>query len=106
MQSDFYDAFQQRSRGKEIPSLFTVKDEKIHDTIIKPIGHFYSMTSVVEFEAAVDKVVNKMIERLGECFDGKETKGRICNLGAWMHYCEFFLSNARNFLLNVQCHLT
>lgn len=81
-----YRVQQRLSGGKPTVTLFTALDEDFHAAIKRPVSGTYSMSTLTEFEPFVDNTIRKFLERLDEEF---VVPGRVCDVAAWLQYCEF-----------------
>lgn len=82
--TDFYRVQQQLAKGRPTPTLFTTTDEDFHAAIKRPISSAYSMSTLTEFEPFVDKTIYTFFEKL----DGYVAETKVCDIAAWLQYCE------------------
>lgn len=76
--------FDVRSKqGKAIPTVFSVRDEKQHKGLKRPVANAYSMSTLVELEPMTDDC----IEILQRKFDGMQ--GKDFDLGEWLQWYSF-----------------
>jgi hypothetical protein len=71
------------SAGEELPMLFTIKDEKFHQKVRKPIAKEYTLSALLKYETLIDSEILTLIERLSsEC----QVK-KACKMDRWVQYC-------------------
>lgn len=70
-------------QGKPIPTVFSVRDEKVHKAFKRPVASAYSMSALVELEPMTDDC----IEILQRKFDGMQNKD--IDLGEWLQWYSF-----------------
>lgn len=66
-------------------NLFSGRDEKFHRDQKRPVANAYSMTSLLELEAAVDSCTQLFISKLGYFAD----RNVPVDLGTWLQYYAF-----------------
>jgi len=63
-------------------STFSVRDEKLHAEMDRPITHLYGLKHVLSYEKQIDVVLEKLIGVL----DGFAEQGRRCDVGRQLLY--------------------
>uniref|UniRef100_A0A8H7N270 Cytochrome P450 n=1 Tax=Bionectria ochroleuca TaxID=29856 RepID=A0A8H7N270_BIOOC len=90
LQSAFYDAFSQHKRGKRIPALFSLRDEELHSSILRPVAQAYWLSALLNYEALVDTVIKTLLDALDERFAIPENRdlrqGMACDIGQWLQF--------------------
>lgn len=74
--------------------LFTIKDEKLHQRVRKPIAKEYTMSALLKYEPLIDNVILALVERLHTMSREKKT----CHMDRWVQYCELVSSEIPWFL--------
>lgn len=77
--SDFYKMFDIKTAAGQTPTVFSVRDEKLHKELKRPIAHAYSMSSLKELEPMNDECSTIFLRKL----DG--LVGKDIDLGKWLH---------------------
>lgn len=76
--------FDVRSKqGKAIPTVFSVRDEKRHKGLKRPVANAYSMSTLVELEPMTDDCIEILQRKL----DGMQ--GKDFDLGEWLQWYSF-----------------
>jgi cytochrome P450 len=83
--TEFYSIIDLWHKGKFTHSLFECRDEEYHARIRRPIANAYSMTTVMEFEPAVDSTVELLMSKLDQFAASRET----FPLEKWLQYYTF-----------------
>ncbi|KAJ9609661.1 hypothetical protein H2200_005989 [Cladophialophora chaetospira] len=83
--TEFYSIIDVWHEGKLTQSLFECRDEDYHARIRRPIANAYSMSTLVEFEPAVDSTVDLLSSRL----DRFVASGEPCPLNQWLRFYSF-----------------
>ncbi|KAH0837201.1 cytochrome P450 [Fonsecaea pedrosoi] len=81
----FYSIAELWYEGRCTPGLFESRDEAYHAQIRKPIVNAYSLSTILEFEPAVNSTVALLISKL----DQLAASGRPLNLGLWLYRFAF-----------------
>jgi len=72
-------------KGAFQPALFEARDENYHVMIRKPIANAYSMSTVIEFEPAVDSTIALFMSKLDQ-YSHSEVS---IDFGVWLHRYAF-----------------
>ena len=83
IQSKFYTLFDVKSKGGRIPTVFSIRDEKAHTALKRPVANAYSMSALVELEPMTDECI-KILERKLDLM-----KGKHFDLGEWLQWYAF-----------------
>ena len=83
--TEFYSIIDLWHEGQFTHSLFESRDEDYHSRIRRPIANAYSMSTLVEFEPAVDSTVELFTSKLGQFVDS----GKSFALEKWLQYYTF-----------------
>ncbi|KIY00865.1 uncharacterized protein Z520_03531 [Fonsecaea multimorphosa CBS 102226] len=81
----FYSVAELMYEGRCTPGLFESYDEAYHAQIRKPIVNAYSMTTILDFEPAVDSTTSLLISKL-DCFVASK---KPLDLEVWLHRYAF-----------------
>lgn len=93
--SDFYKPFDAKTSRSWIPTIFSVRNERAHKDIKRPIAGAYSMTSLLELEGLTDDCIRIFSDKL----DAKLSKNKRLelDLGEWLHWYAFDLITSITF---------
>ncbi|KUJ24275.1 cytochrome P450 [Mollisia scopiformis] len=86
LKSEMYDPFAPRVNGKRFDSSLSVRDPKVHQAMHKPIANAYSLTTLIDYEPLVDKMIIKLLAELRKRIDGGN---EACDIGLWMRLYAF-----------------
>jgi hypothetical protein len=85
VKSKYYTLFVMPFRGQFIPSLFSTLDEDYHARYKRPVANAYAMSSLVEFEPAIDSTIDLFSSRLDEFVQNQS----LCDFGMWLQMYAF-----------------
>ena len=68
-------------------NVFSEMDDRIHESIRKPLIGAYSMTSLTNYEPYIDEQITVFLDRLHEEFGAP---GKPCAMDKWFQYCTYF----------------
>lgn len=84
VQSDVYSVFDAVSpQGHRFPTLFSIRDERAHKALKRPVASAFSMTSFVELEPLIDVCIAILEKKLDELQD------QSIDFGTWLHWYAF-----------------
>jgi hypothetical protein len=86
VKSDFYSCFQNMVNGKRAASLVAMTDESQHAKSKRLIAHAYSLSTLVEYEALVDRTTDVFLQTLEDRFVGQ---GKVLDLGRYLQFFAF-----------------
>lgn len=82
--SEFYSVFDAITpHGVRFPTLFSIRDEKAHKSLKRPVASAFSMTSLVELEPLTDICIEILISKLNR------KQGQSVDFGTWLHWYAF-----------------
>ncbi|RFU27323.1 hypothetical protein B7463_g9022, partial [Scytalidium lignicola] len=81
--SDFYSLFDAKSPQGPLPTVFSIRDEKEHKALKRPVANAYSMSALVELEP----MTNDCITILQKKLDGMQ--GKEIDFGEWLQWFSF-----------------
>ncbi len=87
-------------------NVFAEIDDRIHDSMKKPLVGAYSMTSLKNYEPYIDEQIKVFLTRLEELFGAP---GTPCEMDKWFQYCarlSIFFSSTRTIMTWLQMLLT
>ncbi|KAJ9657594.1 hypothetical protein H2198_004240 [Neophaeococcomyces mojaviensis] len=87
--SDFYVLFDPKTPHGFRPSVFSVRTEKAHREIKRPIAGAYSMTSLLELEGLTDECISVFQRKVDQKLDASKTGAVEMDLGEWLHWYAF-----------------
>lgn len=67
-------------------NFFASTDPHYHDTIRRSIQQYFNMSSLVQYEPAVDKIIALFIDTVIKRFADKPGSKCVLNLPRWIHY--------------------
>ncbi|KKA30627.1 hypothetical protein TD95_000859 [Thielaviopsis punctulata] len=82
IKSDFYLPQQSVVHGHRMASLFSMTDNKAHAAFRRHVSHAFSMSSIVDYEPAVDRITQLFLQRTEDVYAG----GAACNATRWMQF--------------------
>lgn len=77
--------------GKRQSNLFGMRDESIHDKVMRPVKGLYTMTRALDMEPHIDTTINEWFEALDDRFAVGKNAGKSFDIGNWVPYCEWFV---------------
>lgn len=80
--SAFYPVMGNVARGKVVPTIFSTRDESVHEMMKRPIAQMYAMTNLKTYEPLVESTESFFLSKLEKLAD----EGRILDLGTWLHW--------------------
>lgn len=80
--SAFYPVMGTVAYGKVVPSIFSTRDESVHEMMKRPIAQLYAMTNLKTYEPLVDSTEAFFLIKLEKLAD----EGRTFDLGTWLHW--------------------
>jgi len=83
LQSEFYRLFDAKSPEGDIPTTFSIRSHKAHRALKRQVGAAFSMSSILEMEALVDKAMQSFTQKLDGLLD------QDIDFGAWLHWFSF-----------------
>lgn len=93
--SNFYMPFDAKTPHAWVPTIFSVRSERAHKDIKRPIAGAYSMTSLLELEGLTDDCIRILCNKLNEKLEVCSTIG--LDLGEWLHWYAFDLITSITF---------
>lgn len=72
--------------GKFQPNLFSTADEKWHSFVLKPIGSFFTASSILSLEELLDRSINDFIQILTDRFADKKIS---CDMADYIMFCKW-----------------
>ncbi|KAH8817037.1 putative P450 monooxygenase [Xylogone sp. PMI_703] len=81
--SDFYTLFDAKSPKGPIPTVFSIRDEKAHKALKRPVANAYSMSALVELEPMTDTCITILQDKLDSF------KGKSFDFGEWLQFFSF-----------------
>lgn len=82
-QSDFYSLFDAKSPQGPIPTVFSIRNEKQHKALKRPVANAYSMSALVELEPMTDECIAILQRKL------EDKQGQQIDLGEWLQWFSF-----------------
>ena len=82
-QSNFYSLFDAKSPQGPLPTVFSIRSEKQHKALKRPVANAYSMSALVELEPMTDECIAILQRKL----DGKQ--GQEIDFGEWLQWFSF-----------------
>ena len=73
-------------KGNRLSSLFSATDEGYHNMMRRAVSNSFSMSTLVQYEPAVDAVIERLLKRTEQSYASKNT---ICDLAEWLRYFAF-----------------
>jgi hypothetical protein len=70
------------AHGKVVPTIFSTRDESVHEIMKRPIAQVYAMSNLKTYEPLVESTESLLISKLEKLAD----EGRTFDLGTWMHW--------------------
>ena len=83
-QSDLFKVMQNYRNGRIIPTLVTATDQNVHRRLRKPVGHIFSMSTLVQLEPGIDETIRDFIQQLAKIYAEAH---RSCDIHNWLRYC-------------------
>ncbi|KAJ5601139.1 pisatin demethylase [Penicillium lagena] len=80
--SAFYPVMGNVAHGKVVPTIFSTRDESVHETMKRPIAQVYAMTNLRTYEPLVESTESLFMSKLDKLAD----EGRTFDLGTWLHW--------------------
>lgn len=81
--SDFYVCFDIKAPAGQVPTIFSVRDEKRHKEIKRPVANAYSLSTLKELEPMNDDCSAIFLRKLDKY------NGHDIDLGKWLHWYAF-----------------
>jgi hypothetical protein len=85
VKSDFYKPFDFHGSQGRLSTIFSVRDEKAHRVVKRPVANAYSIASLKELEPMNDDCSEILIRKLARIAD----TGDSVDLGKWLHWYAF-----------------
>ena len=82
VKGDFYSTFSNVSKGKPVETMFTVRDERLHQNLRRPVAHAYALTTVKDYEQFVDSTARVLFAKLHRFTES----GTACDIGKYLHW--------------------
>ena len=67
-------------------NFFASTDPHYHDTVRRSVQQHFNMSSLVQYEPAVDRIVALFLSTVRQRFADKPGKDGVMNLPLWIHY--------------------
>jgi cytochrome P450 len=83
IKSDYYVPFDPITPKGTFPTMFSVRDDKVHKAIKRPVAHAYSMSTLRELEPMNDACSEIFLQKL------EGMVGTSVDLGKWLHWYAF-----------------
>ena len=80
--SAFYPVMGNVAHGKVVPTIFSTRDESVHEIMKRPIAQVYVMSNLKTYEPLVESTESLLISKLEKLAD----EGRTSDLGTWVHW--------------------
>lgn len=80
--SAFYPVMGNVAHGKVVPTIFSTRDESIHEIMKRPIAQVYAMTNLKTYEPLMESTEFLFFAKLEKLAD----EGRAFDLGTWLHW--------------------
>ncbi|PGH08723.1 hypothetical protein AJ79_05914 [Helicocarpus griseus UAMH5409] len=80
--SAFYPVMGNVAHGKVVPTIFSTRDEFVHEMMKRPIAQVYAMTNLKTYEPLVESTEAFFFEKLEKLADER----RAFDLGTWLHW--------------------
>jgi hypothetical protein len=80
--SAFYPVMGNVAHGKVVPTIFSTRDEAVHETMKRPIAQVYAMTNLKTYEPLVESTESYFFRKLERLAD---ERGAF-DLGTWLHW--------------------
>lgn len=87
-QTEFYHSSSAIIDGKITYHLFSTTDQVEHARMKKPIVKYYSMSSVLAMEPAMNEVISDFCDHLERRFMLGDNEGKVFDLGQWIAFCK------------------
>ncbi|CAD6449404.1 7922718d-0402-41f7-a86e-2612013717c7 [Sclerotinia trifoliorum] len=84
--TDFYSVSDVKVGKNIMQNVFSVKSNKGHAQILKPIQKFYNMGGVMTLEGRIDDAITAFVKRVDELFVDGSNAGTVCKMDDWMGY--------------------
>jgi hypothetical protein len=78
--SGFYEGVRYYDDEGIIPDPFVLADKALHSRMKRNAANAYSLQGLVRLESLVDTIINRLLER----FDGYAANGTVCDIGQYM----------------------
>lgn len=82
LKSAFYPVMGNVAHGKVVPTIFSTRDESVHEMMKRPIAKVYAMTNLKTYEPLVESTESFFMNKLEKLAD----EGRAFDLGTWLHW--------------------
>ena len=89
IKSAYYPLQQSTFRGKQVPNLFSLRDEAAHKALKRPVANSYSMGSLLQSESAISTCGELFISKLRTF----AASGHTVDIGPWLQYYAFDVRN-------------
>jgi hypothetical protein len=83
IKTDYYVPFDPITPKGTFPTMFCVRDDKVHKAIKRPVAHAYSMSTLRELEPMNDACSEIFLQKL------EGMVGTSVDLGKWLHWYAF-----------------
>ena len=70
------------AHGRVVPTIFSTRDESVHEAMKRPIAQVYAMSNLRSYESLVESTESLFLDKLGKLAD----EGRRVDLGTWLHW--------------------
>jgi hypothetical protein len=70
------------AHGKVVPTIFSTRDESVHETMKRPIAQVYAMTNLKTYEPLVESTESLFLNKLDKLAD----EARTFDIGTWLHW--------------------
>ncbi|KAJ5179645.1 pisatin demethylase [Penicillium capsulatum] len=80
--SAFYPVMGNVAHGKVVPTIFSTRDESVHEIMKRPIAQVYAMTNLKTYEPLVESTESLFFSKLERLAD----EGASFDLGTWLHW--------------------
>lgn len=84
--SDFYTVSDTKVGKNIMQNVFSIKNNKGHAQILRPIQKFYNMGGVLTLEGSVNDAITAFVKRVDELFVDGSNAGTVCKMDDWMGY--------------------
>ncbi|KAJ6034669.1 pisatin demethylase [Penicillium canescens] len=82
IKSAFYPVMGNVAHGKVVPTIFSTRDESVHEIMKRPIAQVYAMSNLKTYEPLVESTESLLISKLENLADEERT----FDLGTWLHW--------------------
>ncbi|KAH6980629.1 putative P450 monooxygenase [Ilyonectria sp. MPI-CAGE-AT-0026] len=89
--SDFYSVFDVSTSHDTVPTIFSIRNERAHSAMKRPVAHAFAVTSLLELEPMADECTRILEEK----FD--KMQGKPFDLGVWLQWYAFDIISSITF---------